>query len=112
MPTGKLAAQASHASRLSLLHFIKQNPHRLDEFIEANVAGSMVVLKCKNLSQLEKSFEQAKQANFPCAMFTDSNHILPPFFDGSPTVTALAVGPAKKEDMRFITKKFQLVKGF
>lgn len=110
MPAGKLASQASHASRLSLLQFIKQHPHRLDEFITNNVAGSMIVVKCKNLTQLEKAFEQAKEYGFPCAMFTDSGHVLPPHFDGSPVTTALAIGPATKESMRPITKKFQLVR--
>lgn len=110
MPAGKLASQASHASRLSLLHFIKDNPHRVDEFINNNSAGSVVVLKCKNLQKLQAAFQQAKDMGFPCAMFSDSGHIMFPHFDGSLVTTALAIGPAPKEAMRPITKKFQLIK--
>lgn len=110
MPAGKMSSQVAHASRLSLLHFIRNNPDRLNEFVENNVAGSMVVVKCKNLSQLTKAFEDAKKAGFPCAMFTDSGHVMLPHFDGSPVTTAVAIGPATKEEMRSITKKFQSVK--
>lgn len=110
MSAGKLASQASHASRLSLLHFIKQNPHRLDEFISNNVAGSIVVLKAKNKDILCNMFEQAQEEGFPTSLFTDSGHILLPHFDGSPTITALSIGPALKSDMRHLTKKFQMVK--
>lgn len=35
---------------------------------------------------------------------------MPPFFDGSPIVTALGIGPATREQIKKITKKFQLVK--
>ncbi|MGY8607445.1 peptidyl-tRNA hydrolase [Gluconobacter cerinus] len=110
MPAGKLASQASHASRLSLLHFIRDNPHRLAEFIDSNVAGSMVVLRAKNLAALEKAHLQATNAGLPTAMFTDSGHVLLPHFDGSPVTTAVAIGPARREDMRPMTKKFQVVK--
>lgn len=110
MPPGKLASQAAHAARLSLLHFIRDNPHRLDEFISRNVAGSIVVLKAKNLQQLLKTYEAAVAEGLPTALFTDSGHVLLPHFDGSPVTTALAIGPAARETMRSMTKKYQVVK--
>ena len=75
-----------------------------------NVAGSIVVVRAKNLSALEKAFAAAKEAGLPAALFTDSGHIMLPHFDGSPTTSALSIGPARREDMRAITKKFQIVK--
>lgn len=110
MPSGKMASQASHASRLSLLHFLKQNPHRLDEFIDKNLAGSVIVLKVDNEQILHTVFEKAKEEDFPSALFTDSGHILEPHFNGEPIVTALSIGPALKQDMYHLTKKFKLVK--
>ena len=53
MPAGKLAAQATHAARISLLKYIAQHPEHLEEFISLGSCGSVVVLQAKNLSQLE-----------------------------------------------------------
>lgn len=110
MPAGKLASQAVHAGRLSLLHFLKNNLHRIDEFIDANVCGSVVTVRAKKLAALQRAFAQAKEAGLPAAMFTDSGHVLLPHFDGSPVISALAIGPAPRETIRPITKKFQIVK--
>lgn len=110
MTSGKLASQVSHASRLSLLNFVRKNPHAIDEFIKLNSAGSVVVLHAKNATILSKIYEQAQSEGLPSALFKDSGHIMPPFFDGSPVITGLGLGPATKESMRHLTKKFNLVK--
>jgi PTH2 family peptidyl-tRNA hydrolase len=107
MPPGKLAAQATHAARLSLLRYLKHHPERLDEFIDLNSCGSMVVLVAKGLPQLEHARDAADAADLPCALFVDSAHVLPPHFDGAPVPTALAIGPAPRERMRDITKRFR-----
>lgn len=108
MAPGKLASQATHASRISLLHFLKRHPDRIDEFIDLNSCGSVVVLKAKNLGQLERARDQAEAAGLPTALFADREHVIPgTAFDGSPVVTALAIGPATREAMREITKRFR-----
>lgn len=109
MPAGKLAAQATHAARISLLKYISQHPEHLEEFISLGSCGSVVVLQAKNLSQLEDCHAKALSENFPTALFTDSEHILLPHFDGSPVVTALSIGPAPRQTMRHLTKKFRCV---
>lgn len=106
MPPGKLAAQAAHCSRLSLLKFIQKNPERLSEFIESNSCGSMITLKSSRLNDILKAYQQAIDAGLPCALFSDSQHILLPDFTGEPIITGLAIGPATREEMRHITKKF------
>ena len=109
MTPGKMASQVSHARSIALLKYIQANPHRLSEFIDANVAGSAIVLRAKNLHALETLHAQADNEGFITALFSDSGHIMPPHFDGSPTITALAIGPSTKDSMRHLTKKFRLL---
>jgi peptidyl-tRNA hydrolase len=125
MSPGKLASQAVHAGRLSLLRYLREHPTRADEFIDLNSCGSVVVLVAKNLGKLEGARAKAEAASVPTCLFADSEHIPVtwhddgsgrlvsrenPNFDGSPTVTALSVGPATRESMRPFTKQFQCVR--
>ena len=107
MPPGKMASQAIHASRLSLLKYLKDNPHRAEEFITLNTCGSAVTLLARHIADLERAQREAEQAGLPYALFSDSGHIMPPHFLGDPITTALAIGPAPREAMRSITKRFQ-----
>lgn len=109
MSSGKMSSQVAHASRLSLLEFISHNPHRASEFLSCNSAGSVVVLQAKNQKCLEDIFTAAKAQGLPSALFVDSGHIMLPHFTGSPVVTALSIGPAARETMRSLTRKFQVV---
>jgi PTH2 family peptidyl-tRNA hydrolase len=110
MSSGKMASQACHASRLSMMRYLQKHPERAEEFLLKNSCGSMVVLKGKKESDLLNAYEQAKSLGFPCAKFEDSGHIHGSDFDGSPVLTAVAFGPASKESMRSFTKKFQVMK--
>jgi peptidyl-tRNA hydrolase len=107
MPSGKLASQACHAARLSLLRYLKQHPDRASEFITANSVGSIVILDAPDLESLQKMAAKAAFLRLPWALFTDSGHVCPPSFDGSPIVTALAIGPARKEQISPITKNLR-----
>jgi peptidyl-tRNA hydrolase len=109
MPPGKLSAQAGHAYTDSLFVCLDQNPARATAYRLDGVGGSKVTIKAKNLSQLERARSQCAEAGLPHALITDSQHILPPHFDGQPIVTALGIGPCTKEECRHITKKFQVV---
>lgn len=115
MPPGKLASQAAHASRLSLLRYLRSLGTNsmmamMDEFISSNLCGSAIVLRAKNLSQMLKAKEEAEAKGLPCALFSDSGHILLPHFTGEPIITALSIGPALREDIHPITKKFRCTK--
>jgi peptidyl-tRNA hydrolase len=125
MSPGKIASQAVHAGRLSLLRYLREHPARADEFIGLNSCGSVGVLVAKNLGKLEATKARADAAGVPSCLFADSEHIPVtwhddgtgrlvsrenPNFDGSPTVTALSLGPATRETMRPFTKQFQCVR--
>lgn len=108
MPAGKLAAQAGHA-------FVEA--YRESQIQQARVArqyiidppGTKVVLKSKSLKELEWAKGMCHLFNIPHAWIVDSGHILPPYFDGNPIVTALGIGPILREDIQHITSKFELV---
>jgi peptidyl-tRNA hydrolase len=107
MPPGKLASQAGHCCSQSLIQFLIRNPERLFEFAESGYSGSRITLKAKNEAQLRRAYEEARSFDLPCWLFIDKDHILPPHFTGAPIVTGLGIGPATREAMRPITKRFQ-----
>lgn len=102
-----MASQLVHACRLSLLKYIVAHPERLEEFISLNSCGSVVTVRGRNLADLERAMGEAERAGIPCAIFSDSGHVMPPHFDGSSVTTALAIGPATRAQMRPITKRFR-----
>ena len=105
MTTGKLASQAGHA-------FVDtaDDCRNIDPTRYAAYTGTKVVVGARNEEQLLRAYEQAQQAGLPCALIIDSGHIMPPHFTGDPIVTALGIGPARRDEVHAITKKFQLVK--
>lgn len=112
MPPGKLASQAIHASRLSLLKYLRSLPPdrlaaAMDLFICLNSSGSAIALRAKYQSQLERARDEAIEIGLPWALFSDSGHILPPHFTGAPIITGLAIGPAPRSAIRPITKRFR-----
>jgi peptidyl-tRNA hydrolase len=114
MPPGKLASQLIHASRLSLLRYLRTLSHsemlaRMDEFIALNTCGSAITLRAKNLAQLLAARDAAEDAGLPCTLFTDSGHVLLPHFDGTGTISGLAIGPARREAIDPITRKFRCI---
>jgi peptidyl-tRNA hydrolase len=81
----------------------------LNRYLNKDNAGSKVVLSAKNENQLLKAYNLLKGEGVPCSVVVDSEHVLPPFFDGSPVVTALGVGPCEKGQVSHILKKFQCI---
>lgn len=123
MPVGKLAAQVAHASmgavkglmtvsvfndadgvpsikswRLTCARFSVMWKWWEGEFTK-------IVLECHSLEELLELERQAKEQNLPVCLITDSGHTV---FNGQPTVTCLAVGPYKSEDINKITGKQKL----
>lgn len=109
MPAGKLASQAGHAFLNSYLKALTDRPETAVAY-QADGLGTKVCLVAPSESRLLHAYEQALAAGLPCALITDHGHILPPHFDGSPIVTALGLGPARRDDVRAITKRFNLHK--
>jgi peptidyl-tRNA hydrolase len=111
MDVGKAAAQAVHAARLSLLHFLQNQPDRASEFIRLNCAGTVVVLDAPTLADLDHLAVVAARHDLPWALFVDSGHVLLPHFDGSRIPTALAIGPAEKRRIKPLVRRFSSLKG-
>jgi PTH2 family peptidyl-tRNA hydrolase len=105
MPPGKAAAQCGHAFLDTFLKAHAETPSHATEYL-GDRHGTKCVLKAKNLNQLLRAKEEAERAGLPCALITDSGHILPPHFDGNPIITALGIGPARRSDIHHITKRF------
>lgn len=108
MPPGKLAAQASHAHAQTLIAYLLRHPEQAQRFQSAGNSGTRIILLAKGESQLLKAFDEAQRLDLPCALFRDSGHLLPPHFDGSPITTALGIGPARRDVLRPITRRFSL----
>lgn len=109
MPAGKLAAQAGHAYTdvLDLAHQL--TPNIVSRYRNKDNGGSKVTLKAKNTNQLIKAYEELMDLGIPAQLVVDQGHILPPFFNGDPIITALGIGPCKQSDVKHITKKFNCV---
>jgi peptidyl-tRNA hydrolase len=91
MTTGKAASQAGHA-------FLDSYLTAPPDIIQAYLAdgGTKVVLRVANERELCDIYYKAKMLKLPCAMVVESEHVMPPVFDGSPIVTAVGIGPVEK----------------
>lgn len=108
MSPGKMAAQAGHAFLDAYSVCRVQNPEKADLYhMEGH--GTKVILEAKGLIDLIYLHGQASAAGIPCALITDSGHVMPPYFDGKPVVTAVGIGPATRDEVHHLTKKFNLV---
>ena len=105
MPAGKMASQASHAFVDSLF----SAPPETVTAYRADGHGTKVVLMAPDEPAIHRAYRDACDAGIPCALVTDSGHVLPPHFDGSPIVTALGLGPVPRAAARFITSRFRLM---
>ena len=106
MDAGKTASQAGHAY---LGAFLRADPSIQSEYHSEfpEHPGTKVCLACKNLSQLFRAEAEAKAAGIPYFRVTDSG--CQNFFNGQPIITALGLGPATKDQIKHITKRFQLM---
>ena len=106
----KMAAQACHASRNCAIHAAQHDPHLLKLFQGPNGLGTQIILKAKNTFALERALKEAQTAGLITTEIIDEHHIMPPFFDGNPILTAIGIGPCTKEQANHITKRFELMR--
>ncbi|HLC66080.1 MAG TPA: peptidyl-tRNA hydrolase Pth2 [Candidatus Nanoarchaeia archaeon] len=100
LPPGKLAAQVAHASVEAVL--------RSDEKIVKSWRSEgmkKIVLKVKNEKELRKYQQQAKDSGIVTALITDAGHTVV----ASGTVTCLAIGPAREEEVDRVTGELQIL---
>jgi len=106
MNTGKAIAQAGHAYLGAFINAEKSL--QADYHSELPTSpGTKVCLACKSLAHLIRAEEEAKAAGIPVFRVVDSG--CENFFNGEPTITALGLGPASKNKIQHITRKFQLL---
>ena len=108
MDTGKTASQAGHAYIGAYIN-PKNDPAVLAEYHKdyPQSPGTKVSLGCKNLHTLVRAESEAISANIPTFKVIDSG--CENFFGGQPIVTALGLGPCTKDQIKHITKRFQLL---
>ena len=109
MDAGKIASQSGHAYLGAYIN-PANDPAILAEYHSEypQSPGTKVCLACKNLPQLLRAEAEAKEAGIATFKVVDSG--CQNFFNGHPVVTALGIGPATKEQIEHITKRFQLLK--
>lgn len=109
MPPGKIASQAGHAYVNAYINSLNQRPE-IAEYYQRDGIGTKVCLVAKNQDQLIRAYELAQAQGLPCSLIIDQHHVLPPHFTGEPIITALGIGPARKDEIHHITKRFSLCK--
>lgn len=104
MTTGKAASQAGHAF---LDSFLKASTEQISAYLADG--GTKVVLAVPDEKALCDIYYRARIAGLPCAIVVESEHVMPPSFDGSPVVTAVGIGPCSKSEARKITRGLRLM---
>lgn len=112
MPQGKSDSQSGHAYCNALLAALRSDPQLISAYQGDDDLGTKVCLVAPNEFRLQRAYQQAKLAGLPCALITDSGHVMPPHFTGAPIITALGIGPATRDQIQHITRKFNTFKGF
>ncbi len=107
MSPGKLSAQAGHAFLDSYLETEKINPKRAEEY-RNDGHGTKVTLVAPTQDAILLANDLCDYEGIPHRLIIDSGHIMPPHFDGNPIITALGIGPCRKDEVQKVTKHFKL----
>jgi len=109
MPPEKLVAQCGHAYLMSYKAALKQRPE-ITEGYEGTGNGTKICMYAKNLGQLIRAYRDAKAAGLPCALIIDRRHVLLPHFTGKPIITAVGIGPAYRDEVAHIMKRYSMTR--
>ena len=109
MTSGKAASQIGHAFKLLTKNILEYDPQIACEYF-ADGMGTNVCLIAKNELALERAYEQAIAAGLFCELVIDEHHIMPPHFTGEPILTAIGIGPCRRDEIHHITKRFNCMK--
>ena len=108
MTPGKASSQLGHAFKIITKNILENEPALARQYFGDGI-GTNICLKAKNLNSLQRAHREAMDAGLPCALITDEGHIMPPHFDGSPIITALGIGPCRRDEIEHITKRFNCI---
>ena len=102
MRKGKMVAQGSHASTKAIL------PHLTDWRVKEWLAGAFtkICVSVDSEDELLLVYGKAQITNQICAIIEDSGLTE---FNGVPTLTCCAIGPATKEELHNITGHLKLL---
>ena len=120
MRKGKMVAQGAHASMKAILdysfkwgdkalciptdHSMDKKAEAIDKWLSGNFAKICVGIGSRE--ELLELYEKAFSSNLLCALITDSGLTE---FNGVPTNTCIAIGPAKSEEIDKITGHLKLL---
>ena len=116
MRKGKMVAQGAHASMKAILDQQRSdigNPDMLFVPLTTEMKNwingifTKVCVSVDSEAELLYIYEQAKQADLVCSLIQDAGLTE---FGGVPTYTAVAVGPALKEDIDKITSEWKILR--
>jgi len=129
MRKGKMIAQGAHASMKVLIDAMIPDREKVAEFwknttspdaqaleVKATFRGPVadwvlgiftkVCLRVESEEELDAIYERAKEAGLPCALIVDAGKTE---FNGVPTKTCCAIGPAMPEELDPITGHLKLL---
>jgi len=106
MNRGKTASQAGHAFLGAYIQALEKTPNIATEY-HADGIGTKVCLS-GDLKDIMRAKHKAEMRGIPCFLVVDSG--CPDFFNGQPTVTALGIGPERREKITPVTGSFNLTK--
>ena len=101
LPSGKMAAQAAHAS---VAAFLKAGPASRKAWLDAGMPK--IVLEAQDAAQLGDLFHRAAAANLPAYLVRDAGRTI----IAAGTVTCLGIGPAPTKDIDPLTGMLPLMK--
>jgi PTH2 family peptidyl-tRNA hydrolase len=113
MRKGKMVAQGAHASMNTILNFkqIKSTLRNLIHNKEALIhwfsnSFTKICVSVDSEAELLLLYSQAQDKKLPCSLIKDSGKTE---FNGVPTYTAVAIGPAWEEDINDLTGNLPLL---
>jgi PTH2 family peptidyl-tRNA hydrolase len=104
MRKGKMIAQGAHASLTAAMRATLSNNELFNNWLEHGATKIAVSVDSEN--ELHEIHHQAKQAGLPTAFVVDKGTTE---FQGIPTATAVAIGPAPAKDIDKITGELKLL---
>jgi peptidyl-tRNA hydrolase len=107
MSPGKAIAQAGHAYLGSYLNAASQGLIEASAYA-TQLPGTKISLIGGSESDLRRLQSAVDERGIPSFLVVDQGHVEYPDFDGSPTVTALGIGPVLGRDVRRLLSRLPL----
>jgi peptidyl-tRNA hydrolase len=108
MSPGKIAAQTGHAFLDTALLAQATQPDKFRSYKTNH--GIKIVMGASHLRYLLKAYEMCQEAGIPAVLITDLGYFgTKEELLGKEVITALGIGPAKRDELKKITKLFQIL---